>query len=162
MSRRAAARLHNMKFPHVYDYAPGKVDWIAYGLPVERGLHMPPMVGDFVIRDVPRCHPDDLIGAARDAAYDMGVDVCPVVDAENILLGLCTRTSLHAHPSIAVHLVMEPGPVTVRPSLSVEEGLQKLERKKNPFLLVTTPDGRLIGYFNHKAAASGNGKGRSS
>jgi CBS domain-containing protein len=161
MSRRAAARLQRMRFRHVFAYAPGKVDWMAHGLPVERGPDIPPVIGDFVICDVPRCHPDDLIGAARDAAYEMGVDMCPVVDEENILLGLCTRTSLHAHPSIAVHLVMEPGPLTVRPSVSVEEGLKKLERKKNPFLLVTTPEGRLIGYFNRRLAAAGNGTGRS-
>lgn len=147
-----------MSFRHVFVYALGKADWMAYGLPVERGPDAPPMVIDFMVRDVPRCHPENPVGAARDAAYEMGIDVCPVVNEEDVLLGLCTRNSLHAHPSIAVELVMEPGPVTVRPGMPIEEALRILERKKSRPLLVTTPDGKLIGCLPRSAVGESDGK----
>jgi hypothetical protein len=35
MSPRAACRLDTLGFEHVYDYMPGKVDWLARNLPVE-------------------------------------------------------------------------------------------------------------------------------
>ncbi|HEX2385566.1 MAG TPA: CBS domain-containing protein [Candidatus Binatia bacterium] len=141
-----------MDFQRVLSYVPGKVDWMAYGLPVERGPNMPPVVGDLINRDVPRCHAGDSVYAARQAAYEMGVDFCPVVNNEGVLLGLCTRNTLHAHPAITVDLVMEPGPITARPSLPVKEALGILERKKTRTLIVTTPDGKLIGCFDRRAA----------
>src|SRR5689334_3348283 len=162
MSRRAAARLQSMDFQRVFAYVGGKVDWMAYGLPVERGQAMPPVVGELVNRDVPRCRVGDSIDAARQAAYEMGMDVCPVVDGDGVLVGLCTRNTLHAHPSIAVDLVMEPGPITARPSMPVKDALDILDRKKTRTLIVTTPDGKLIGCFDRRAATAatyGDGKG---
>lgn len=156
MSRRAAARLHSMDFDRVFAYVGGKVDWMAYGLPVERGPNMPPVVGDLINRDVPRCRAGDSIDAARQAAYEMGMDFCPVVNDEGVLLGVCTRNTLHAHPSIAVDLVMEPGPITARPSMPVKDALDILERKKTRTLIVTTPDGNLIGCFDRRAAIAVN------
>jgi CBS domain-containing protein len=150
-----------MGFKRVFAYVGGKVDWMAYGLPVERGQAMPPVIGDLVNRDVPRCHVGDSIDAARQAAYEMGMDVCPVVNLEGVLVGLCTRNTLHAHPSIAIDLVMDPGPITARPSMPVKDALDILERKKTRTLIVTTPDGKLIGCFDRRAAmaaARGDGK----
>jgi len=138
---------------HVFAYAGGKAEWMAYGLPIVRGDHLPPLVGDALDRDVPRCRPEEPVGAARDAAYNRGMDVCPVVNAEGVVLGLCARVSLHAHPSIAVELVMEPGPLTVRPSMPVTDARKIIACKKMRSLLVTTPDGKLIGVFNSKSAA---------
>jgi len=145
-----------MDFSRVFAYAPGKADWMAYGLPVERGPGMPPIIGDFLEREVPCCRQGELIGDARQAAYEMGLDMCPVVTDGGILIGLCTRNSLHAHPSICVDLVMEPGPLTARPSMPVHEALEIIERQKIRSLLVTTPDGKLIGQFNRRAAARAN------
>jgi len=162
MSRRAAARLESMGFHSVFAYVPGKVDWLAYGLPVERGPKMSPMVGDLINRDVPRCRAGDSIEAARQAAYEMGMDICPVVNDDGVLVGLCTRNTLHAHPSITVDMVMEPGPITARPSMAVKEALDIMERKKSRTLIVTNPDGKLLGCFDRRAAISatrGDGKG---
>ena len=142
-----------MGYRHVFVYAGGKAEWMAYGLPIVRGADLPPLVGDAVDRDVPRCRPEEPIETARDTAYDRGMDICPVVSADGVLLGLCTRVSLHAHPSVAVELVMEPGPLTVRPSMPVADAMKIIERKKMYSLLVTTPDGKLIGTFNCKSAA---------
>ncbi|HEY1266193.1 MAG TPA: CBS domain-containing protein [Candidatus Binatia bacterium] len=143
-----------MGYTHVFAYEGGKAEWMAFDLPIVRGRDLPALVSDVVERDVPRCRPEDSIGAARDAAYDRGMDICPVVNDAGVLLGLCTRVSLHAHPSIAVELVMEPGPTTVRPSMPVKDAVKMLERKKVRSPLVTTPDGKLIGSLNDGAAAS--------
>ena len=153
MSRRAAARLEYVGYRYVFVYEGGKAEWMAFGLPIVRGEDLPPLVGDAVDRDVPRCRPEQPIGSARDAAYDRGIDICPVVNAEGVVLGLCTRVSLHAHPSVPVELVMEPGPLTVRPSMPVADAMKILERRKMHFLLVTMPDGKLIGAFNGKTSA---------
>jgi CBS domain-containing protein len=142
-----------MGYRHVFAYEGGKAEWMAFGLPIVRGADLPPLVGDAVDRDVPRCRPEPPIGSARDAAYDRGMDICPVVNGEGVVLGLCTRVSLHAHPSIAVELVMEPGPLTVRPSMLVADAMRIIERRKVHSLLVTTPDGKLFGTFNGKTAA---------
>lgn|SRR5262249_43046636 len=142
-----------MGYRRVFAYEGGKAEWMAYGLPIVRGDHLPPLVGDVVDRDAPRCRPEEPVGAARDAAYNRGMDICPVVNTEGVVLGLCTRVSLHAHPSIAVELVMEPGPQTVRPSMPVADAMKIIERKKMHTLLVTTPDGKLMGTFNGKTAA---------
>jgi CBS domain-containing protein len=151
-----------MDFNRVFAYVPGKADWMAYGLPVERGPTMPAVVGDVMNRDMPRCRAGNLSGAARQAAYEMGMDICPVVNDEGVVVGLCTRNTLHAHPSIAVDLVMESGPTTARPSMPVKDALDILEREKTHSLIVTTPDGKLIGCFDRRAANAathGDGKG---
>lgn len=142
-----------MGYHRVFAYAGGKAEWMAFGLPTVRGRHSPPLVGDAVDRYVPRCRPEEPVGAARDAAYNRGMDICPVVNAEGVVLGLCTRVSLHAHPSIVVELVMEPGPLTVRPSMPVADAMKIIEGKKMHTLLVTTPDGKLLGSFNGTTVA---------
>src|SRR5258705_10912153 len=125
---------------------------MAYGLPVER-RNGPRLVGDEMRREFPLCLLTDSVGMARQAAYEMGMDVCPVLDEEGVVLGLCTRASLHAHPSINVELVMDPGPTTVRPSMPVAKAFKLMERDKIPLLLVTTPEGKLLGFFNHRGGA---------
>jgi CBS domain-containing protein len=44
-----------------------------------------------------------------------------------------------------VEAVMEPGPSTIRPNTSVETALKRLRAQRQDCLLVTDPDGRLIG-----------------
>jgi hypothetical protein len=47
MSRRAAARLESFGFDNVCVYAPGKQDWLAFGLPIEGSLSKAATAGDF-------------------------------------------------------------------------------------------------------------------
>jgi hypothetical protein len=42
---------------------------------------------------------------------------------------------------------MEPGPVTLRPNVSVQNATQYLERIKRKAILVTSSDGKLMGVF---------------
>ena len=59
-SPRAAWRLDSLGFPEVFDYMPGKMDWLAYGLPVEKKVGAPPMLIERIERQVPTCRLKDL------------------------------------------------------------------------------------------------------
>jgi hypothetical protein len=59
MSRRAAARLESFGFDNVCVYAPGKQDWLAFGLPIEGSLSKAATAGISAQRDVPICRQDD-------------------------------------------------------------------------------------------------------
>ena len=46
---------------------------------------------------------------------------------------------------------MEPGPSTIRPNTFVDTALKRLEAQRQDDLLITTPDGQLIGLlFRHE------------
>ena len=49
-------------FADVYDYVPGKVDWLAHNLEVEGDDPEPPTVGGLMRDDVVRCAPTDRAG----------------------------------------------------------------------------------------------------
>ncbi len=149
MSRRAAARLESLDLSRVYAYAAGKADWLAYWLPVERSREFR-LVGDFVEREMPRCRIDDPVGEAKLKAYELGMDICAVVNDEDVVLGACTREALHAMPRRKVEEVMEPAPRTIRPSKPVGAALELLEKMPARSILVTTPDGRLMGCFSRR------------
>jgi hypothetical protein len=55
MSPRAACRLETLGFEQVYDYAPGKADWLARGLPREGDKAHEARAVDVVRTDVVTC-----------------------------------------------------------------------------------------------------------
>src|SRR5919198_854297 len=55
MSPRAAARLEQLGFRQVYDYVPGKADWLAAGLQREGQAAGVPLAGDVADRSVLIC-----------------------------------------------------------------------------------------------------------
>src|SRR2546427_13136002 len=59
MSPRAAWRLETLGFEQVYDYAAGKADWGAAGLPREGTVASDPSAGDAADPDVPTCSLQD-------------------------------------------------------------------------------------------------------
>src|SRR3712207_9209034 len=88
MSPRAAWRLEDLGFEKVYDYAPGKADWFASGLPREGRLASLPIIGDAARRDVPTCAPAQKVESAWDRVRAAGSDACVVVNRDRIVLGL--------------------------------------------------------------------------
>src|SRR5437870_5087590 len=86
MSPRAAVRLRQLGFPQVYDYASGKSDWLAAGLPVE-GEGVGRLAADALVQDVPTCRSDEPIEAAR-ARLGEQWPFCVVVDETGVVLGL--------------------------------------------------------------------------
>lgn len=86
MSPRAACRLEQLGFVHVYDYVPGKADWMAAGLPRDGENARVPYAGDFARGDVPTCGLHRPLGEALKQMTDEGQDFCVVVAADDLVL----------------------------------------------------------------------------
>ncbi|MGH2689826.1 MAG: hypothetical protein ACRDKW_13630, partial [Actinomycetota bacterium] len=72
MSPRAAWRLESLGFGDVYDYAAGKLDWLAAGLPSEGMNASRPRAGDVARDDVPTCRLDERLGDVRERTRARG------------------------------------------------------------------------------------------
>jgi CBS domain-containing protein len=145
MSPRAACRLATLGYD-VYDYAAGKVDWIAHGLPIEGTAAERRTALSLARDDVAVCALDD---HATDVARQ--IDASPygfalVLSTEEVVLGRVRRSRLNGGDSGAhAEAVMEPGPSTIRPHLTVEELVARLGRSDVRTLIVTDPEGKLLG-----------------
>jgi CBS domain-containing protein len=147
MSPRAAWRLESLGFTAVYDYVAGKADWFARGLPRAGRLADMPTIGDLARRDVPTCGPPDRVGDVRERARAGGWDLCVVVNERRIVLGRLRRRELDGDPAAAAGAVMEEGPTTYRPDRPAAETADYLAERRVAGILVTDPDGVLIGFF---------------
>ncbi len=145
MSPRAAWRLESLGFTKVYDYVGGKSDWIAAGLPVEGEQANIARAIDVVKRDVPTCGPFDLIGDVSDRVEAARDDVCIVTNDDGIVLGRLRRRALTSDRGKAVHEVMESGPTTMRADAWLEGLVERLDGAGVRSILITTPEGTLLG-----------------
>jgi len=146
MSPRAALRLQTLGFRDVYDYVPGKVDWLAHGLPREGASAGHPTAGDLVREDVPRCRLDDPLEAVaqeiRASLYGFAV----VLGEADVLLGRVRKSAIDdADRTRTVEAVMEPGPSTIRPHTAAAHVRQQMHDRDLKTMLVTTPEGRWLG-----------------
>ena len=110
MSPRAAWRLERLGYGPVHDYAAGKVDWMAAGLPTVRADASERRALDAADRDPPMCRPDDRVGDITGMSDRSVV----VVNERGIVLGRVTPGRVDAPAPTPVEEVMEPGPATVR------------------------------------------------
>jgi Mg/Co/Ni transporter MgtE len=136
----------------VYDYAGGKADWLAYGLPTEGNDASTPRAGDVVKREVPTCHLDDDLKTALERARAAGWDSCVVVNATGVVLGRVRAEALDRAPDQSIDAVLEAGPATVRPSEELEGLVQRMQNRQVNQILVTTSDGRLAGILRRDDA----------
>ncbi|HEX2047797.1 MAG TPA: hypothetical protein VHF27_08535 [Acidimicrobiales bacterium] len=117
----------------------GKVDWMAYGLPVEG--EDGPFVGQQV-QPVATCEVGATVADARRALEESGEDLLVVV-AEGLAVGQVEADELTQHAEEEPLLdVMSPVPSTYRPSVTVEALAEDGGDGRH---LVTTSDGRLLG-----------------
>jgi hypothetical protein len=146
MSPRAACRLATLGFTRVYDYAAGKVDWLAYGLRAD-GTHADrPTAGSLARQDVATFTIDASAREALRAIADSPYGFALVLSAAGVLLGRARRPALQALAADdPVEPVIEPGPSTIRPHLTPHELRQRLQRSGVQTLVVTRPDGTLVG-----------------
>ena len=152
MSPRAACRLESLGFTKVYDYVAGKADWLAGGLPVEGKLADYPRAGSAVRRDVPTCRLTERVGDARDRVRASDHNQCVVTNDEGVVLGRLGARALDADPQATVEAVMESGPTTTRPDDPLEALAERLRERRVGSILITTPDGRLVGVLYRKDA----------
>jgi CBS domain-containing protein len=145
MSPRAACRLTQLGFAPVYDYTLGKVDWIAAGRPTVRAGQLGRRVLDAVRRDVPTCAPDAPAGEALQQARSQGWDRCVVIAGLRTVVGILRADRVSASEQAPAAEVMQPGPATVRAHEDLDATRQRMNARHVAHLLVTTPDGTLIG-----------------
>lgn len=154
MSPRAALRLETLGFEQVYDYAAGKADWGAAGLPREGTVASAPSAGDAADPDVPICSLRDDLSSVRARVRASGWDQCIVINEQRIVLGRLGRKALAADDQGSVEEAMSEGPSTVRPNLRLSELEKRLERQNLRTALVTTNEGRLVGVVRRNARAA--------
>ncbi len=145
MSPRAAWRLESLGFTQVFYYVAGKADWLANGLPVEGKLKSVPRIGAAARRDVPTCRLTDRVGAVRERVRAAGWDRCIVVGEAGVVLGLLRGKALDVDPETPAESVMQEGPSTFRPNLTVAEMAEYMQERRIGHALVTTSDGKLVG-----------------
>src|SRR5947207_15507478 len=111
MSPRAAWRLERLGYGPVFDYAAGKVDWIAAGLPTIRADASQRRALHDANREPPTCRPDELVSDLADSAPG---STLVVVNERRIVLGRFRAGAVSADGAARVEEAMEPGPATVR------------------------------------------------
>ena len=155
MSPRAACRLATLGFEQVYDYAPGKADWLARGLPREGEQADEPRALDFARRDVVTCAPDERVGAVRERVQRSPYDFALVVSAGDVLLGRLPRATLDDDRGLTAERAMEPGPSTSRADAAPARLLERLRSAGRSTAILTTPDGVLLGVVDRDRLAAG-------
>lgn len=145
MSPRAACRLEALGFDQVYDYVAGIADWKAAGLPVEGSASGVQQVADATRPDLPTCNLEDTVGDIRSRTFAAGWDECVVVDCDGVVVGRLRDQAWEADASATAEQVMESGPSTVRPHRPLEPLVRRMAERGTKLVLVTTPQGTLIG-----------------
>lgn len=135
MSPRAAWRLERLGFT-VYDYATGKVDWLAAGLPTVPAGRSPRRALDAADRDPPIYPPD----AVLDVVVSGSV---LVMNDHGVVLGRIPAGTGGAGE--VAEEMMEAGPTTVRAHEPLDELLDRMRSRQVDEIVVTTPEGRLLG-----------------
>jgi rhodanese-related sulfurtransferase len=143
LSPRAAARLEDLGFSQVYDFAAGFAAWVSDGRPTEGAIGDRDRVGPLVRRDLPRFAPDRTTEELRSQIGQW--ELAAVVDDAGVLLGIVRADALTSSRALRARDLIVPGPGTVRPDARVPDMARQLDRDHLDHTLVTTYDGRLIG-----------------
>jgi CBS domain-containing protein len=152
VSSRAASRLETLGYSTVYRYFAGKVDWLANGLPSEGRIANEPRIGALADASVPTCGLSERVADVRLKLEQQGWDMCAVVDERRVILGDLRARSLESGSADStVDEVMNAGPSTYRPNVSVKEMREHLARTGGRRVYVADADGRLIGLLRREA-----------
>ncbi|MEW6471529.1 MAG: CBS domain-containing protein [Actinomycetota bacterium] len=142
MSPRAAWRLERLGYNPVYDYAAGKVDWMAAGLVTVRADPSQRTALDGADRDPPTCSPEDLVDHA--VTTNPGATFV-VVNQHRIVLGRLRANTAGTSGQTRVEDIMEAGPTTVRAHEPLVPLLERMAHRRVEEVIVTTPEGELLG-----------------
>jgi hypothetical protein len=126
----------------VYDYLDGKMDWIGAGLPWDGTADL---IGRFIDPHVATCRADERVDKVAARVGD--VELCVVIIGTGVVNGVLRRAQLKKADGARVADVMELGPATVRPSEEREALNARLDHAERREILVTTPEGRLVGVY---------------
>jgi Mg/Co/Ni transporter MgtE len=118
------------------------MDWVSFDLPWDGTAQF---VSPNVDRDAPTCRIDDKIGEVRARVSAAGL--CVVVYESGVVAGSLDEEALHADNQALVETVMKAAPATVRLTEEVSALEERLRDKHVDHIVVTRPDGRLVGVF---------------
>src|SRR5919106_5910358 len=150
MSPRAAWRLESLGFGEVYDYAAGKQNWLASGLPMEGRLAETPTAGTTARSDVPTASLDEDVGMVRKRVEASEFDTAIVVNDRRVVLGILRPKHMEGDSHRTVEETMSPGPSTFRPHVLIHEMAHFMAEHDLPSAPVTTGDGRLVGLLTRE------------
>ena len=94
---------------------------------------------------MPTCKLHERLADVRERVRAANWDTCIVVNEQRVVLGRLGRKAIASDTTESVDKAMSPGPSTVRPSIGADALLERMRKRKLGSLLVTTPDGRLVG-----------------
>ena len=155
MSPRAACRLATLGFTRVHDYTAGKVDWFAHGLPGEGTRADEPTAGSLARHDVATSPLDAASGDVRRAIADSPYGYALVVSTGGVVLGRVRKSALETlADEDPIDRILEPRPQTIRPHLSEGKLAERFEAYGFATLVVTRPDGTLIGVLRRDDIAT--------
>jgi rhodanese-related sulfurtransferase/CBS domain-containing protein len=144
VSARAAARLEELGFRSIYRYAGGRADWRAAGLPTHGREAELPRAGSVARRDVATAHPDERVADVADRVGPYRSDAVVIVDDDGVVLGLLPGEML-TEIDLTVAEALEDAPPTVRADESLHDLAAHMVKRELSSVLVTDPDGRLLG-----------------
>jgi rhodanese-related sulfurtransferase/CBS domain-containing protein len=145
LSPRAAWRLEAAGCNAVYDYTVGKTDWLAADLPFEGTAEL---AGRFLRRDVVAVRETTPAGRVREQVAAQGFGPAVVVNEAGVVMGAVHRDDLAAAADDApTARVMRFGASTVRPSEDAAALAHRMGHADLSRIIVTRPDGTLIGLF---------------
>lgn len=146
MSQRAACQLERFGFGEVFDFVAGKAYWLASGRPTTR-THPIDRVIDHLDLTVAVARADATVGDALGAIDGAGRVV--VLSESGVVVGTVRAERLgDVEPSSIVGDVMQVGPTTIRPDEDAEAVRTRMTERGVSSLLVTNPNGELLGSFN--------------
>lgn len=97
------------------------------------------------MREGPTCALTELVRDVQQRVREARADSCVVINKEGVVLGLIRDKLWESNPELVVEEVMEAGPATFRPHLSIDAAAEHMRKKTLTTVLVTTSDGRLVG-----------------
>src|SRR6516165_5035290 len=145
MSPRAAWRLEAAGFDPVYDYAPGKADWLAADLPFEGTAEL---AGTFTRRGVATVAETTPAAEALRMLDAQGFGPVLVLNQAGVVMGAAYRDALVSAPGAAeTGSVMRFGVSTVRPSEDAAALAHRMSHAEVTRVVATRADGTLVGLF---------------
>jgi CBS domain-containing protein len=133
------------RFGPVYDYAAGKTDWIAADLPFDGTARL---AARFTRRGVAAAGEGTPAGEALRLLEAQGFGPVPVLNRAGVVMGAAYHDALASAPGEAMTgTVMRPGVSTVRPSEDAAALAQRMSQAGVTRVVVTRPDGTLVGLF---------------
>ena len=146
---RGAARLEALGFTDVAVYAVGKIGWLADGLPSEGHRRTEQRVGGIATTEgVPQVPHDATVADAAKLVGDADVGI--VVDGDGVVLGVVRPETFGLPVSTPVADVLQPGPSTFRPSMTVRELVEYFRSSHEHRAIVSTHAGVFLGLIRRQ------------